>query len=185
MSARQSAFSRFVRRAVVKTVGAMPRRLRGLHNLNGTPHKVALGFAVGVFVASTPILGVQILAAVALSWMLGGNLVAAVAGTFWANPLTYPVILVVSYEVGSRILGVDAPVSPEHLALAVDRIRSVVGALGAEAMSLEAVMAAPGLLWPILKPVGVGAVPVGLTSAVIFYYLSRRTVETMRVRQAA
>jgi uncharacterized protein (DUF2062 family) len=57
-----------------------------LRRLSGTPHAVALGFAIGVFTAVTPFLGTHIVMAVLLAWVIGGSMVAALLGTFVGNP---------------------------------------------------------------------------------------------------
>ena len=59
-----------------------------VYRVSATPHAVALGFAAGAFSAITPFLGTHIVMAIAIAWIIGGSLVAAVLGTFLGNPLT-------------------------------------------------------------------------------------------------
>lgn len=63
-----------------------------LLRLSASPHSVAAGVAIGVGVAWTPFLGVHIIIAMALGFLLRVNLVAAALGTTFANPLTFPFI---------------------------------------------------------------------------------------------
>jgi len=73
------------------------------------PARLALGAAVGVFVAVLPIPGLQLVSAIGLAWLIRAHRGAAIAATFAANPLTYPLIWLASYLLGAIILGM--PVS--------------------------------------------------------------------------
>lgn len=64
---------------------------------------VAMGCAVGVFVAFLPTPGQMPLAAAA-ALLARGNLAVAAASTWVTNPLTSPVILFFSYQVGLLLL---------------------------------------------------------------------------------
>src|SRR5687767_1644493 len=76
-----------------------------LRRLAASPHAVALGFAIGVFAAITPFLGLHMIMASLLAWAIGGSIVAAILGTFAGNPLTYPIFWYMTYEVGNLMLG--------------------------------------------------------------------------------
>lgn len=76
-----------------------------LSRLSASPHSVAAGFAIGVAVAWTPFLGVHIILALALGFLLRVSLVAAALGTAVANPLTLPFIWASTWEIGHLILG--------------------------------------------------------------------------------
>jgi len=68
-------------------------------------HKISRGIAVGVFVCFTPLFGLHFVLAAALTWLIGGNVVAALLATFVGNPLTFPLIAAVAMEMGSIMLG--------------------------------------------------------------------------------
>ncbi|WP_332066081.1 DUF2062 domain-containing protein [Bartonella sp. CB189] len=68
--------------------------------ISATPHKVALGFAIGIFLACSPLLGVHMILAVFFSWVLRGNFAAAILGTIFSNPLTFLLIVMVDYKIG-------------------------------------------------------------------------------------
>jgi len=76
-----------------------------VRRLPDTPHRVALGFACGIFSAFTPFFGVHILFAAAVARLIRANVVAALIGTTAGNPLTYPLIAPVALGLGRRILG--------------------------------------------------------------------------------
>lgn len=83
-----------------------------LRRLPDPPHRIARGVFVGTFVNFPPIFGIQIPAAVLLAWAMRGNVLAAVLGTFLSNPVTTPIIALVSLNLGHWMLG-----SPENISL--------------------------------------------------------------------
>ena len=135
-----------------------------LRRLSDTPHAVALGFAIGVFTAVTPFLGTHMVVAALLAWVIGGSVVAALLGTFVGNPLTYPLFWYSTYEVGNLML--RGEVSE----------RSIDLSGGIFQKSLEQ-------LWPILKPMTLGSMPVGLALAALSYVLVKPMVEAYKHRR--
>jgi uncharacterized protein (DUF2062 family) len=111
--------------------------------LSGTPHSVALGVALGVSVACTPFFGLHTIIAIAIAFLVGGNLVAAALGTAFGNPLTYPFIWASTDLLGHLIVGGKAP-HFRHLAW------------------LKAPLAE-------FKPMLVGSVPLGLVAGLVAY----------------
>ncbi|NUB46660.1 DUF2062 domain-containing protein [Fertoebacter nigrum] len=78
-----------------------------MRRLPDKPHKIARGVFAGTFVNFPPIFGVQALSAIALAWVMRGNILAAVLCTFLSNPITTPIIAVGSLELGYWMLGRD------------------------------------------------------------------------------
>jgi uncharacterized protein (DUF2062 family) len=135
-----------------------------LRRLSASPHAIALGFAAGAFAASTPYIGTHLMVAALLAWVIGGSIVAAILGTFVGNPLTYPVIWFVSYEVGNAMLGTKPAETDINLTQ------------GLFQSSFEQ-------LWPILKPMSLGSLPVGLATAAACYLLVRPMVDAYQHRR--
>jgi uncharacterized protein (DUF2062 family) len=135
-----------------------------LRRLSDTPHAVALGFAVGVFTAVTPFLGTHMVMAALLAWVVGGSVIAALLGTFVGNPLTYPVFWYSTYEVGSLMLG---------------------GGSGKQRIDLSGGIFQTSIdqLWPILKPMSLGSIPMGLALAALSYLLVKPMVEAYKHRR--
>lgn len=135
--------------------------------LQATPHAIAAGVAAGVFVSFLPIPGLHLVLAALTAWLVAGNVVASALGTAVAgNPLTFPLIWGSTYEIGHIIL-MDKAVSgpPLH-----------IGQLIRHAEFTQ--------LWePILKPMTVGAVPIGLAVAAIFYVTTRWAVAAFHERR--
>ncbi|MFQ5623206.1 MAG: DUF2062 domain-containing protein [Paracoccaceae bacterium] len=77
-----------------------------IRRLPDTPHKIAIGFACGVFASFTPLFGFHFVFAAACAFVFRGNIAAALLGTFFGNPITIPVIAAASVNFGRRLLGV-------------------------------------------------------------------------------
>ncbi len=132
--------------------------------LSATPHAVAAGIAAGVFVSFLPFLGFHFILAAALSWVIGGNIVASAIGTGIGNPITFPFIWGATYEVGRFILygRHSGEVAPLHFGYALRHLEF-------------------SQLWgPLLKPMTLGAIPVGLVFALGFYVATRWAVVSFR-----
>jgi len=135
--------------------------------LSGTPHAVAVGVAAGAFASFTPLLGFHFMIAFAIAWVFRGNLIASAFGTFVGNPLTFPFIWIGTYDVGYWILqGREAPSDPNM------NINMFSG------QAFETVL-------PVLVPMLVGSVPLGLVCAGVVYYLTRGPVETYQAKKRA
>lgn len=132
--------------------------------LTATPHAIAAGVAAGVFSSFTPILGFHIMLAAALAWVMRGNIIASAIGTVVGNPLTFPFMWGASLELGRFILygHHTGEIAPVHLGsmLAHMRVRELWG--------------------PVLKPLTVGSIPLGLAFAIVFYVLTRWAVRNFR-----
>jgi len=71
-----------------------------LRNLEGDPHAIALGFAIGVFVGVTPTIPFHTVLAVALAFLFKGSKAAAAIGVWFSNPITIPLFYFLSYRIG-------------------------------------------------------------------------------------
>lgn len=67
------------------------------------PHRVALGFAIGVWVSFMPVLGTHMLLGFSVAWLLRGSYLAAFLGMFVGNPWTYWLMWLGGYEIGVRL----------------------------------------------------------------------------------
>lgn len=76
-----------------------------IRRLPDNPHRIARGVAAGVFASFTPLFGLHFVTAAAVAWIVRGNILAALLGTVFGNPLTFPIIAVVSMKLGHWILG--------------------------------------------------------------------------------
>jgi uncharacterized protein len=79
--------------------------LRRLFLLDDTPERIALAFALGVFLAFSPLLGLHTLLGLVLSLMFGLNRVALLLGVFVNNPWTLVPIYAAGTYLGGLIVG--------------------------------------------------------------------------------
>lgn len=137
--------------------------------LTASPHAIAAGVAAGVFVSTTPLLGFHTVLAMALAWLISGNMIAAVAGTAFGNPIVLPIVWGMTLEAGRFIMsgtwsGEGAPENLGHMLAHLD---------------FE-------VLWePYIKPMLVGSIPVGLVFALSFYFVTRWAVHIFRQKRQA
>jgi len=80
-------------------------KLKLLH-IPDSPHRIALGTAIGVFVALSPVLGLHIVIALLFSVVLRANKLAAMVSVWVNNPLTVMPILYAGYLAGHAAAGV-------------------------------------------------------------------------------
>jgi len=135
--------------------------------LNGSPHVIALGFASGVFASFTPFMGLHFMIGFAVAWILGGNMIASALGTFVGNPLSFPFIWWAALKLGNRILGEN-----------IDAID--MGNINLFSKSIFD-------LWPIIKPIllpmVVGGVPIGICVGAVSYGLLRPAIKNYQLRR--
>ena len=79
-------------------------KARVLH-VSDSPHRIALGVAIGIFIGWTPILGPHMLMALLLCALLRANKLVGVAAVWISNPLTFGIIYGPSYLVGRAVVG--------------------------------------------------------------------------------
>lgn len=104
----------------MKTIASLvARTYNRLVNLQGEPRSVARGYALGVFLATTPLMGVHCILAVFIAGVLRWNRLAAGIGAFHSNLLTAPLLYGFTYFIGAKILklnvNLDIPEKPFKL----------------------------------------------------------------------
>ncbi|HID78552.1 MAG TPA: DUF2062 domain-containing protein [Planctomycetaceae bacterium] len=93
--------------------GTHARRLRHLllHTIlhvDDPPHRLALGVAIGMFMAFTPMVGLQTVLVLLFTWLLRANKVVGLPLVWITNPATIVPIYYTCYVIGRVILGGDA-----------------------------------------------------------------------------
>ena len=150
-------------------------RILRLLRIQASPHSIALGCAVGVFAVFTPFLGLQMMLGAMLALALRGSVVASAVGSFAGNPLTYPVIWVSTFTVGNVFLDNSASAEISKLSDGAEALgRSIRDA------SPDGVATAVQGLWPILKPMALGSLPLGGLTALITYIAIRQFADARK-----
>lgn len=129
--------------------------------LNGDPHYVALGMAIGVFISVTPTIPFHTVIALALAFILRGSKAAAAIGVWFSNPITIPLFYKGSYDVGVSILGNSAPFSTEYESI-LELLK-----LGAD----------------VTIAMITGGVILGILPAIAAYFITRRIFIKLRLRK--
>jgi uncharacterized protein (DUF2062 family) len=149
-----------------------------LWRIPGSAHSIALGCAVGVFAIFTPFLGFQMMLAALLAWVFGGSVFASAVGTFAGNPLTYPLIWISTFTLGNFFIGGSAKAEIDHLSKGARALGQSL-----QQGSPDGVATAVQGLWPVLKPMALGSIPLGGATALVVYYMTRHFLELQRQRR--
>jgi uncharacterized protein (DUF2062 family) len=160
-------------------VAAWPRRswsrsakyfAKRVLRLSGSPHAIAAGVAAGAFASFTPFIGFHYIIGFVIAFLIGGNLLAAALGNAIGNPLTLPLIWASTYHLGNAILGTRGRV-----------IETGELSRNLAEKSFDAIL-------PVIRPMAVGAVPLGAATALALYVVvlySVRAFQTMRRERLA
>ena len=145
---------------------------RVLH-IDDTAHRIALGLAIGIFVAWTPTLGFQMALTVLLSALFGANKLVGVPFVWISNPVTAIPLYGANYVVGTWTL----PANGYSLAAFCDSLRGAILYSGSWMGRVSAWWEATGaFFWPLWT----GSIIVGLVLAVTCYFVIRYSVTTYR-----
>ena len=152
--------------------------LRRISRVRGSPHVIALGFAAGACTACTPFLGLQMLGGFVLAWLLGGSMLASIVGGYVANPVTVPFIWFGSYNIGSALLDQPGQFNPGDLH---DRLLLTWAALWESSPLI--VSETWHMLWSLIAPMMLGALPIGLLVGGVSYFVVWRVVAAYQGRR--
>lgn len=132
-----------------------------MRQLEGNPHYIALGMAVGIFISITPIIPLQTVVAVTLAFLVRGSKSAAALGTWLSNPLTVPIVYYADYKLGCALLNYQTTVDK----IAFDSFSQFMD-LGIDVTSAMLI----------------GSLAIGLVVGVVAYFVTFRVFATIRRR---
>lgn len=146
--------------------------------LPGSPSDLAAGFACGAAMSMTPFVGLHFVLSLMLAYALRCNLVASAIGTALGNPWTFPFIWLGTFQLGEWMVGADFAQRPENLQFAAFFER-LFGAVirGDFQQVLDAFL-------PILAPMILGSIPLGLVVWFATYWLFRGMIGGYQARRA-
>ena len=84
---------------------AVPAYIRRLLILDDTPERIALAFAIGVFFALSPLIGLHTFLGLLVAFLFGLNRAAVLVGVFINNPWTLVPIYSIATYVGGLFIG--------------------------------------------------------------------------------
>jgi uncharacterized protein (DUF2062 family) len=76
-----------------------------LKAINAHPMKICYGFAFGVFMSTTPLIGIKWMVALPIVWILRWSKVACLIGVLQVNYLTGPIFYALAYFIGKGVCG--------------------------------------------------------------------------------
>ena len=140
------------------TIESLRQRLAQVLHLQETPHRTALAFAIGVFIAFAPHYLFHTASVVFFAWMFRLNYVAVFLGALVNNPWTFIPILAASLYTGLFLVGESSPTTVEWDQLNMDNIFDMLSPylipflLGAFTLAvLGSLLAYPLMRWTIMR----------------------------------
>lgn len=156
-----------------------------LRRLPDTPHRICVGIAAGTFVSFLPLWGLHFLLAALLAWIFRGNILAALLGTFFGNPITFPIIAVSALELGSWLIGgvgsMKFPLVMAAMGYATSELSSnMVALLTGAPLQWDRTSV---FLWRVFLPFILGGTILGIPTAIAMYYLCLPLVQAYQRRR--
>jgi uncharacterized protein (DUF2062 family) len=161
--------------------------LHRLRRLPDSPHRICMGIACGAFVSFWPTFGLHFVLAALVAILLRANILAALLGTFFGNPLTFPIIAVTSMQLGSWILGYE-------VSMGFGQVMAATGRATSELMhNLWAPITGDSVhwgrlsvfFWRVFLPYTLGGSIVGLPCSAALYFLCMPLVLAYQRRRMA
>lgn len=138
-------------------------------HVDDTPHRIALGIAIGIFICWTPSMPFQMILTVALSTLLRANKFVGLPFVWISNPLTIFPVYWPSYKLGRWITGSDT-----------SGFGGLAKAFSFSASFVERVQAWWTAVWQIFWELWVGSLVIGTILAVITYFAMYRVIALYR-----
>ncbi len=161
--------------------------LHRLRRLPDAPERIAIGVGAGVFASFTPLFGFHFFLAAMVAWMFRGNIFASLLSTFFGNPVTFPIIVVSSIELGSLLLGLERTMN------AADVMKAFGAASAEVTANLGAIFSDKPVYWghflrflyQVFFPYLLGGIILGAIAGVIGYMASLPLIRAYQARRRA
>jgi len=137
--------------------------VKRVKKLEGDPHYIAMGMAIGIFVGTTPTMPFHTVVAVALAFLLRGSKAAAALGVWFCNPITAPFFYLGSYKTGMFILGHSAPFDVKY----------------------ESILELLKLGTDVTMAMIVGGIILGILPGIAAYFITRNIITRIRLRKTS
>jgi len=140
-------------------------KFKSIFQVKDTPHRIAMAFAIGVFMGISPFLGLHYIGAFFIAWLFKLNKLVAMVGVSVNNPWTIVPISTFCVWIGAKLIGIKQ-VLPE-----VDwKNISLVSIMG-RFSDLQNFIDLVKQLWPFLASFFVGSFLICTVSAVAGYFI--------------
>ncbi len=148
--------------------GRVRRTVEMLLHLEDTPHRTAVAFGLGLWLAFFPILGIHTGLALLIAFLFRLNRAALLVGVYFSNPWTVAPLYIAGTMLGCAVLGVPT-----------DALEQIDW----ELHGLEFYRALAVHLRPFLWPFVVGNTALGVLAGLIGYVALRFVLERRRTAQ--
>jgi uncharacterized protein (DUF2062 family) len=148
--------------------GRLRRTVQTLLHLEDTPHRTAVAFGIGLWLAFFPILGIHTGLALLIAFLFRLNRAALLVGVYFSNPWTVAPLYIAGTMLGCAVLGV-----PTEGLEAIDW----------DWHGAEFYRALAASLRPYLWPFVVGNTVLGVLAGLIGYVVLRLVLERRRAPQ--
>jgi uncharacterized protein (DUF2062 family) len=149
-------------------VSRTKKALKLLLHVEDTPHRIALAFGIGVWIAFFPIWGIHTAMALVIAFALRLSRGAMVLGAYVNNPWTAPALYTAGTVLGCWLLGVP-----------VEGSFDLDWSLEGRALLDSLLQTLRPYLWPFV----VGNTLVGVAGGALSYFVLRRVLERRRAGQ--
>ncbi|MBU0993536.1 MAG: DUF2062 domain-containing protein [Proteobacteria bacterium] len=154
------------------------RFVEQVKGLQGDPHYVATGIAIGIFISFTPTIPFHTVIALLLSFIFRGSKPAAIIGTWFSNPLTIPVLYIGGYEVGRLILG-NASLDSHMILTLMHTLESTSSFTAKSRVLMEFLKEEQGVFYIMMA----GGSILGVISGIIAYFATYKIVKRIRFQE--
>jgi len=140
-------------------------KFKSILKVKDSPHRIALAFAMGVFMGISPFLGLHYIGAFFLAWLFRLNKLVALVGVSVNNPWTIVPISSFCVWIGAKLIGIKK-VLPE-----VDWGNVSLVNIMKKLTDLENFLYIVKQLMPLIKAFFVGSFIICSVSAVVSYFI--------------
>ncbi len=140
-------------------------KFRNIFQVKDTPHRIALAFAIGVFLGISPFLGLHYVGGFFIAWLVRLNKLVTMAGVSVNNPWTIVPLSSFCVWIGAKLIGINH-ILPEVEWESVT-LMNVLGKFSDFHNFIEMVKQ----LWPLITSFFVGSLLVGSISAIASYFI--------------
>ena len=140
---------------------ALRDKLREVLSVNDSPRKIAISFAIGIFIGMSPILGLHTVLGLAAAWAFRLNKFVTIVGVYVTNPWTIVPIYTFATWFGAKLMG----------------IKDIIPDIQWNNLTFSYLV---NEMKPLLLPFVLGNTVIGLLSAVIGYIVVYKAVVRSR-----
>ncbi len=146
-------------------MGYFRDKFRGIFQVNESPHRIALAFALGVFMAISPLLGLHYIGGLLIAWLFRLNKLVTFIGVSVSNPWTIVPLSTFCAWFGAKLLGIKK-VLPE-----VDWATISLKNILSKITDMESFTSTLGTLMPLIKSFFIGSFATCVPVSIASYFL--------------